>query len=316
MLDERDPVHVLHVEVARERLQRLDRLGRVLPDEGDADGPRAGFHVDARAQPLVEGVFRQREVGVRQLVVFVAAHRRREDALAVDTDLEHMGPLEPGHVADDVLQQIDAEVVVGIEREVVVNHDAAARAERQAVDVVGLGAIRRNTVHSAHGRDVRIADREARDLARRRQVLFEQRGRDLQDVGDVVEPVRLIVGREKGSRVDVEREQVADGVGVLGPVQAVERRPAWVGFRESRAIDRGFEKRDEGLDAGLVRTRRAERRHHAAAQLSDDFLPGLGPSRDAVEIHLVEHQASRLDPLVVTRDAIPGHQCARRRSGR
>ena len=231
----------------------------------DADDVRTGLHRDARAQALVERLFRQRQVRVRQLVVVLAADRRGEHALAVDADLELVRPLEPGHVADDVLQQVDAEVVVGIEREVVVDDDAAARAERQPFDVIALRAIGRHPVHRARpARRVGSPTASAGDLARRRQVLFEQRRRHLQHVRDVVEPVRLVVGRQESGRVDLEREQIADRVGVLGAVQAVKRRPAGVGFRERRAIDRSFrETRRTPSMRRLVGPRRAERGHHA-----------------------------------------------------
>ena len=66
-------------------------------------------------------------------------------------------PLEPGHVADDVLQQVDAEVVVAVEREVVADQDAAARAERQAFDVIVLRAIGRHAIDRADRR--RSSDR-------------------------------------------------------------------------------------------------------------------------------------------------------------
>ena len=102
------------------------------------------------------------------LLSSVAANRRREHAHAVDADLELMRPLEPRHVTHDVLQQDDVEFVGGVEREVVADEDAAARAERQAFDVIGLSAVRRHAVDGAHRRRRRIADREGADACARR----------------------------------------------------------------------------------------------------------------------------------------------------
>ena len=70
-------------------------FGGVLLDERDADDPRTGLDGHARAQALVERVLRQRQVRVRQLVVFFAADRRGEHALAVDGDLEPWGHSSP-----------------------------------------------------------------------------------------------------------------------------------------------------------------------------------------------------------------------------
>ena len=61
-------------------------------------------------------------------------------------DLELMRELEAGHVADDVAQQEDAELVLGVLREVVPEEQAAARAERQPLDVILLRVVRRNAV--------------------------------------------------------------------------------------------------------------------------------------------------------------------------
>ena len=214
-----------------------------LPEERDAHRVRPGLHRHARPQPAVERLLRLREVRVRQLVVFGAADRRHEDTRAVDADLQLVRPLEAGHVADDVLQQDDVEFVGGVEREVVPHEDAAARPERQAFDVIVLGAIGRHSVDRADRRRRRIADGQRADPARGGQILLEQRRRDLQDIGDVVEPVRLVVGRQERRRVDVEREHVAHGGGIFGTVQPVERRAAWVGLCERDAIDRPFERR-------------------------------------------------------------------------
>ncbi len=71
-------------------------------------------------------------------VVGLAADLGDEEALAVDGDLELVRPLEARHVADDVAHQEDVERVLAVERKVVLDLDAAARAERQAFDVARL----------------------------------------------------------------------------------------------------------------------------------------------------------------------------------
>ena len=90
-----------------------------------------------------------------------------------------------------------------------------------------------------------IADRQGADLLGRRQIALLQRRRDAQHVGDIVEAVRRIVGRQQRRDVDVEREHVADRVGVLGAVQAMEHRPAGIGRRRRRPIQLALEPADQ-----------------------------------------------------------------------
>ena len=91
------------------------------------------------------------------------------------------------------------------------------------------------SVSDAHG--------QAADLARGRQVLLEQRRRDAQHAGDVVEPVALIVGGQQIGDVDFEVEQVANRVAVFGPVQPMDRLDAGIGC--CRAWRRACLERDD-----------------------------------------------------------------------
>ena len=169
VVDDRQAVHVLQVEVARVQLERLVRFGGTALEKRDGDVVRAGRHERPRAQSRVDLVGGGRHVLVGQRVVRLAADLRQEHALAVDGDLELVRPLEARHVADDVAHQEHVELVLGVEREVVTNLEPAARAERQALDVHALGEIRRRAVHGRDGRRVGVADGKRRDLCRRRQ---------------------------------------------------------------------------------------------------------------------------------------------------
>ena len=138
-----------------------------------------------------------RHVRVGRQVVLLAADLREEHALAVDRDLELVRELEPGHVADDVAQQQDAELVLGVLREVVRKQQAAARAERQPVDVILLRIVRRNAIGRRESGRVSVPTARLLILPRGAEVLLEQRRRDAQHAGDVVEPVALVVGRQQ-----------------------------------------------------------------------------------------------------------------------
>ena len=149
--------------------------------------------------------------------------REQRDALAVDGDLELLLLGVERHLLVQVARELGRDLVLGVGREVVLDQRAAARAERQA----GQAPLLRAVVGHAEPIDVhelrRRADREPADLVGRREVALEQRRRQLQHAGDVVEAVARLVGRQQLGDLDVEVEQVADRVAVLGAVQAVER---------------------------------------------------------------------------------------------
>ena len=64
---------------------------------------------------------------------------------------------------------------------------------------------------SPPGERLGASDREAADLLRGRHVAIQQRRREIAD-RHVVEAVAGFVGRQQRRGVDVEREQIADGV--------------------------------------------------------------------------------------------------------
>ncbi len=69
---------------------------------------------------------------------------------------------------------------------------AAARAEWHALDVVILRGVFRHTIGRLRRRGY-VADRQTADLARGRSVAFQQRGRQGERAGDIVEAARRIV---------------------------------------------------------------------------------------------------------------------------
>ena len=53
----------------------------------------------------------------------------------------------------------------------------------------------------------------------------------------------------------------------------------------------------------------ARRRHHAGSKFPHNFFPHFGVVTDMGNVHLVQHQASRLRPLIVTNDTILIQKC-------
>ena len=97
--------------------------------------------------------------------------------------------------------------------------------------------------------------------------------------------------------VDFEREQIANRVRVFGAVQAVEAGRGQM--RGRAAIELALHPADQRLERGRIRPPHAGRRHHAGAQLADDFFADLRVVAEVREIELVEQQVRRLQPRVV-----------------
>src|SRR5690349_18526061 len=171
-------------------------------------------------------------------------HREQLDALAIEQQLQIGGVVEPLDVLVAIARQANLELVVAVHREGVVDERAAARADRQPFDVFFLREIDGSPDRVAIGRYARASHGDAADLLGRRDVAIEQRRREIAD-RHVVEAVARFVGGQERRDVHVERQQIVDGVLVLGARHAAQRRrPARIRRRGCGAIERGFERRD------------------------------------------------------------------------
>ena len=99
-------------------------------------------------------------------------------------------------------------------------------------NLIFLRQVRRQQNGVRGRRGERTADREAAHLLGRCEIPLQQRRRELPDT-DVVEPVARVVFWQERRDVNVDTEQVADRVLILGAIQAAERLgAAWI--REPR----------------------------------------------------------------------------------
>ena len=154
--------------------------------------------------------------------------------------------------------------------------------------------------------------REPADLPRRRQVALEQRGESDRTSALLSNPCWSVSSAGSSARVDVERQQVADGVRVLGAVQPMGDRPSRIRPRRRRLV--------EAPARGPRRTRspppcRAAGGRTAASGPLRSFqrpFPHLGIGADSCVIDAVERQAAGPEPLVVTgrRSRSSGAPCA------
>ena len=210
---------------------------------------------------------------------------------------------QPFDVLVAIPRQADLEFVLAVLREGVLEDGAASRADGKAGDVALLGEIRGHADGFAARRAARTAHRETADLSRGRQVAVEQRRRQIAH-RHVVEPVAGIVCRQERRDVDVDRQEVANRVAILGACQPPDgRRPAGIGMRSRRPIERAFEVGDDGLVRGVVRPGFAHRRHLPRPQLADDLLPDRGMCGNGLTEDRFELQPALFMVGVVAREA-------------
>jgi len=152
--------------------------------------------------------------------------REHARSLAVDGHLDLLSLQGFGKIRADqftrvVVVEFDAERVVAVSGEVVGHGSPTTRPERCAFDVTHLVGHFGNVELSHDGRRGRIADSLAGDLVGRADISLHQGGGDGQGVGHVVKIAGPAIGREQRIDIDVDVEQVPNGVTVLPPVDPV-----------------------------------------------------------------------------------------------
>ena len=192
----------------------------------------------------------------------------------------------------------DVELVLAVRREVVLDQHAAARAQRQAVDVLGL-------VESRGRRDTRGCSAWRRRgrwpggsrCARRRCTDPGTRAR-------CAAPRRRCRSRRStrpsaaaSSRPRRGRAARSISRRVLGAVQAMQADVARIRAARRRRDRAGLpSRRRRHRWSLLVRLRLAGRRHQAAAQLADGLFPRLRIGRDVVERTACRRRRRRPSP--------------------
>jgi hypothetical protein len=152
----------------------------------------------------------------------------------------------------------------------------AARAEGRPFDVAHLRHRAADLVGRGRRARVAIANREPTDLTGGPQIAFHERRRQRLHVGDVVETVTDGVGRQKLRDVNLEIQQVGDGAGVLGAIQALKGPLSRIGIERGHTIEPGFERFGKRGKRGRLRTFGAGRRHHAETKLPNHLLGDRG----------------------------------------
>lgn len=206
------------------------------------------------------------------------------------------GPLAPEDDAHDVL---------GPHRETVQGVDGVGEAQAGRVVVeerdrarLDLRARRLKPDERRLGRLGAVEGR-ADDPLGRGHVALHEGGGDRKDVADVIEAIACVVLGEVVGGAQVDTQEIAHRVVVLGAVQAPRRdaarigRGLFVGPRQSRLDPFG-----DGLHLSFGEDGESRGRHHTRLHLRDDLLPwlrvghhrGLGLVGLEIQVGIAEHR--------------------------
>ena len=225
-------------------------------------------------------VARRRRVQVVRLLVLRAAEAGEVDALAVERDLEIVRDFEAADDVDGLAVQPRLDDVLAIDREGVADQDAAARADRQALDVIVLRQVRPRRGTFRPSASPSYCPRPGRRPSRR--------PRDTAPSASARRPARRRCCR---SRTRCRRRAEAMATSTSSASRSRMALPYSARFRRWRTvrpgirmrgrerINRRLEIRGKPVERRLVRARHADRRHHAAAHLPNHFLPRFGARR-------------------------------------
>src|SRR5581483_11243697 len=113
--------------------------------------------------------------------------------------------------------------------------------------------------------------------------------------------IAAVISRQQRRRIDVQREQVANGVLVFRAVEPMERfRSTGVRVISRGTIQRALEPGDEPVVGFGVWAWSAARRHQAGAKLSNDLFPRFSVAANVRQVEGIKHQTGRFCPLIVT----------------
>ena len=134
----------------------------------------------------------------------------------------------------------------------------------------------------------RVADRKLTDPARRRQVALNQRRRNRQHLRIVVKALSIrVIRRQEGLDVHFETDQIAHGVLILDPVEAMRRHRAAQKQMGGRcAVQLRLQPGDQGGARGVVGPPRPRWRHHPAPHFSHHLFPKLRAGADLLRIEV------------------------------
>ena len=203
-----------------------------------------------------------------------------------------------------VARQANLNLILAITRESVVDERTAARAGRQTFNLLFLREVRAKAKRIAAGLAKRCAHREAADFLGGRDVAVQQGRREFTH-RHVVKAMTRVVLRQERRGVDIEREQIANGILVFGAIQAAEGFGApGIGILRRSAVERGRQLAHDLVISLVAGPLLANRRHLARAHFADDTLPLVRMLEEIVLGDALQIQRPFLHLRVMATDAI------------
>jgi hypothetical protein len=185
-----------------------------------------------------------------------------------------------------------------------------ARSENSPVAAHRRARRARLAVARGHGADVGLAraerDGELRDVLRGIEIALHEHGRHAEHVTDVVEAVADVVGREIGGGLRIHADEIADGVVVLGTIEAAQRDAAGVGRRVAVVVgEDGARGREKRAALGVGGLGLVVGRHVAGLHGLENVLPFLAVlEQRGVVAKFVQGEIGLLLFLAVARGAV------------
>ena len=282
----------MRVEVRVVRLPQCFQQRRRVLQKRHAQVVRPGRHRHPEFQMLID---------VRKILpARRRLHRERFHRLAVEQHFQLVRLMQPLDMFVAIPRETNLNLVLAFLRKLVANPRSAARADRQTIHALFLSDIRWHADRVPSGRPSHAPNRELADVLRRRDVAVQQRRREFTD-SHIVEPVAGLIHRQPRRRVDVERQQIANRVLILCPIQPPQRRgPSGIRPLRRRAIERVLKLRQNGFVGLRIRPLLTRRRHLPPTQPANDFLPNIGMPCHFIRQHTREIQPTLLHIGIVT----------------
>ncbi len=180
----------------------------------------------------------------------------------------------------------------------------ATSSKGQALNVTVLGKPAWSRIRDLRRDQRTIAHGPPADFHRGGHVALNKRRRNSQGIRDIVKPFGGIIRRKKCRDIHVKREQIADHVGVFGPIEPMQRRSSRIGAESRVTVDARFEFGGKGIQRRPLRPASTAGRHHARSDFAYDLLPDRRIFPNMLEVHCVEGESGGFCPLVVAGNAV------------
>ena len=198
----------------------------------------------------------------------------------------------------------DLEYIISIGGKVVFNRHAAARSKRCTCNAARLRDDSGNHGGCHHRHSLWIAYCRAADFARSGNVRLKQGRRHRKHVGHVIKAVAHVVGRQQIHGIHIQTKQRIDRVGILQPIQPVQRREARIRVRRCDPVQTCFQACCQRVRLRIGRSLTTRRRHHARAQLADDLLRFFRVLFRMHKVEALQRKPAAMHVVAVARNAV------------